>query len=77
MSGESPILIPYKKHPEECAWSECWNNFEKIKREYIFFQSNIFTACKVRDVKEVAKFLMVFNLRKIIHPFQNKKYLRT
>ena len=46
-------------------------------REYIFFQSNKVTACKVRDGKEVAKSLMVFNLRKIIHPLQNKKYLRT
>ena len=41
----------------------------------IFFQSNKFTACEVKDGKEVAKSLMVFNFRKIIHPFQGKKYL--
>ena len=36
--------------------------------ESIFFQSNKFTVCKVRDGKE-AKCLMVFNLYKIIYPF--------
>ena len=39
--------------------------------------SNIFTACKVKDEKEEATFLMVFNLLKIIYPFQCKKHLRT
>ena len=77
MNGESPILILHKKYPEECAWSRYCNNFEKIEREYIFFRSNIFTACKVTAGKEQAKSLMVFNLRKVIHPFQNKKYSRT
>ena len=62
LSGENPILIPHKKHPEECAWSEYCNNFERIQREYIFFQSNKYTACKVKDGKEVAKSLMVLNL---------------
>ena len=48
------------------------------EKEYIFFQSNRLTACKVRGGITVAKSLMVFNLHKmIIHPFQNKKYLRT
>ena len=75
--SESPILIRHKKHPEECAWSEYCNNFEKGEREYIFFQSSKFTTCKVSDGKGVPKPLMVFNLRKIIHPFKNKKYLRT
>ena len=74
---DSPILIPHKKHLEECAWSEYCNNFEKGEREYIFFQSSKFTTCKVSDGKGVPKLLMVFNLRKIIHPFKNKKYLRT
>ena len=72
MSEESPILIPHKKHPEECAWSEYCNNFE-----IIFFQSNRFPVCNVGNGKEVAKSLMVFNLRKVIHPFRNKKHLRT
>ena len=49
----------------------------KRVREYIFFQSNKFTACKIRDGKGVAISLMVFYLRRIIHPFKNKKYLRT
>ena len=37
----------------------------KIVRENDFLQSNKFTTCKVGDGKEVAKSLMVFNLRKI------------
>ena len=45
--NESHILIPHKKHPEECAWSEYCGTFEKSKKEYIFFQSNKFTTCKV------------------------------
>ena len=66
-----------KKNPEEYAWSEYWNNFKKNEREYIFSQSNKLTTCKVRNGNKVAKYLMMFNLRKIIHPFQSKKYLRT
>ena len=69
----NPILIPHKKHLEEGAWFEYCNDFEKSGKEYIFFQSNKFTACKVRNEKGVAKSFMVFNLRKIIHPFKNKK----
>ena len=45
--------------------------------ESIFFQSNIFSACKVIHEKEVTNSLMVFNLLKIIHTFQGNKYLRT
>ena len=45
--------------------------------ESIFFQSNKFTACKIKDEKEVANSLMAFNLLKIIHSFQGKKNLRT
>ena len=33
--------------------------------------------CKVRDGKEIAKSLMVFNLCKSIHPFPSKNYLKT
>ena len=65
----------WSPHPEECAWSDYCNNFEEW--ESIFLQSNKFTASKVRDLKEVAKSLMTYNLSKIIHPFQNKKYLKT
>ena len=45
--------------------------------EIIYFQSNKFTTCKVKDKKEVANSLMAFNLPNIIHPFQGKKHLRT
>ena len=45
--------------------------------ESIFFESNKFTACKVKDKKEVANYLMAFSLMKTIHPFQGKKHLRT
>ena len=44
--------------------------------ESIFFQNNKFTACKVKDGKEVASSLMILNLLRIIHPFQGKKHLR-
>ena len=39
----------------------------------IFFQSNKFTGRKVNDGEEVANYLIVFNLLKIINPFQGKK----
>ena len=45
--------------------------------ESISFQSNKFTACTVKDGKEVAKSFMLFNLYKILHPFQSKKCLKT
>ena len=45
----------------------------------IFFQSQKFTAGKIKYKKEETTFyfLMVFNLLKIIHLFEIKKYLRT
>ena len=45
----------------------------------IFFQSKKIRAYKIKDEKEetIFYFLMVFNLPKIIHPFESKKYLRT
>ena len=45
----------------------------------IFFQSKKFTACKVKDEKEetIFYFLIVFNLLKIIHPFESKNHLKT
>ena len=45
----------------------------------IFFQSKTFAASKIKDEKEetIFYFLMVFNLLKIIHPFESKKNLRT
>ena len=42
-----------------------------------FFQSNKFTAHKIKDEKEVANSLTVFSLLKIIHLFQGKKHLKT
>ena len=43
-----------------------------------FFQSKKFTACKIKDGEEetIFKFLMVFNLLTIIHPFQGKKNIK-
>ena len=45
----------------------------------IFFQSKKLTASKIKDEIEeiIFYFLMVFNLLKIIHPFESKKHLRT
>ena len=45
----------------------------------IFFQSKHLTESKVKDEKEeiIFYFLMVFDLLKIIHPFESKKHLRT
>ena len=45
----------------------------------IFFQSKIFTACKIKDELEeiIFYFLKMFNQLKIIHPFESKKHLRT
>ena len=45
--------------------------------ESIFFQNKKFTECKIKDGKDVANSLMVFNLLKIIHPSQVKKHVRT
>ena len=44
----------------------------------IFFQNRKFTACKINDEKEetVFYFLMVFNLLKIIHPFESENHLK-
>ena len=41
----------------------------------IFFQSKKITASKIKDEKEETIFysLIVFNLLKIIHPFESKK----
>ena len=45
----------------------------------IFFQRKKIRACKFKDEKEdtIFYFLMVFNLLKIIHPFESEKHLRT
>ena len=70
MSEESPsqsLLVtnldpPLKVHPEECAWSDYFNNFENSKTDYFFSKQQI---CKVKDGIKVAKSL-VSNLCKII-----------
>ena len=41
--------------------------------EVIFFQSNKYTARKVRDGKEVSKYLMVFNLCDAFNPCVSKR----
>ena len=46
----------------------------KIVSGSIFLQSNKFTACIIKDGKKVANSLTVFNLLKIMHPFQGKKH---
>ena len=46
-------------------------------KEHTFFQSDKFTESKIRGGKEVEKSFKVFNLHKMVHLFQNKKYLRT
>ena len=66
----------HKEHPEECAWSTNYNDFEMSERVFSFKATNL-EHVRLKEEKEVAKFLMVFNLRKIIHPFQGEKYLRT
>ena len=51
-------------------------NLKRVS-ESIFFQSNKFTGYKVKNEKEVANSLMVFNLLKITYLAQGKKNLRT
>ena len=60
---------PHEENPEG-GWSAYCNDFLSKKK---------FTACKIKDEKEEITFyfLMVFNLLKIIHPFESKKHLRT
>ena len=48
-----------------------------LKSVVEIFQSNTFTAYKVKDEKEVVDCLIEFNLLKIIHPYPGKKHLRT
>ena len=45
----------------------------------ILFQSKKFTACKIKDEKAetIFYFLIVFNLLKIIYPFESQKHLKT
>ena len=52
-----------------------WSTYTVV----IFFESKKITACKVKDEKEETSFyfLMVFDLLKIIHPFESKKHFRT
>ena len=60
----------------ESAWSAYLMILKRVG-DSIFFQSNKFTACKVKDEKQVANSLMAFSPLKIIHPLQGKKHLRT
>ena len=51
---------------------------ERLRRSIFFKATSLqHVRLEMEDGNEVAKSLMVFNLRRIIHPFQSKKYLRT
>ena len=80
LAGRSPKFPPLVGHPDlptKKTLRRVLDTVMILKRvnESIFFQINKFTACKI--TKEVANSLMAFNLLKIIHPFQDKKHLRT
>ena len=70
----APPLVANPDHPVKNALESFLGLITEIilnkVREIFFFQSNRFTACKVRDGKEDAKSLLVFNLRKILHHFK-------
>ena len=79
--GPLPQFLPLVWHRNtsirkilKSVWSAYCNDLKRVS-ECIFFQSNKFTAWKVKDKKEVVNCLMAFNLLKIIHPFQGKKHL--
>ena len=38
---ELQILIPHKKHPDECAWSDYCNDFENSERVLSFKATNL------------------------------------
>ena len=61
---------PHEEKPEGG-----WSTYTVV----IFFESKKFTASKTKDEKEetIFYFLMVFNLLKIVHPFESKKLFRT
>ena len=61
---------PHEEDPEGD-----WSTYTVV----IFSESKKFTAFKIKDEKEetIFYFLMVFNLLKIIHPFESKKHFRT
>ena len=80
----SPPFLPLVRHPDPPITKTLRRVLGPLtvmilKRmsESVYFQSNKFTACKIKDEKDVANSFMTFNLPKIIHPFQVKKHLRT
>ena len=82
--GSSPPFLPLVRHPDPLITKTLRRVLGPLtvmilKRmsESVYFQSNKFTACKIKDEKDVANSFMTFNLPKIIHPFQVKKHLRT
>ena len=87
LAGRSPSSVPSLSSPPQFP---CFVGYPDLPMRktlrvvgllivMIFFQSNRFTACKIKDGKEkiIFYFLMVFNLLKIMHLFENKKHLRT
>ena len=84
LAGRPPQFSTLVRHPDLCIKKPLIRVFGlltvmilKRVNESVFFQSNKFTACRVNDGREVANYLMVFNLQKIIHPIQGKNHLRT
>ena len=72
--SQAPPLVANPDHPVKNALESFLGLITEIilkkVREIFFFQSNKCTACKVRDGKEDAKSLRVFNLREILHHFK-------
>ena len=78
LQGDPPPHFPrLVGHPDLPMWKTL--RVVGLLTVMIFFQSKKFTACKIKDEKDETIFciLMVFNLLKIIHPFEGKKHLRT
>ena len=65
-----PLLVWYPnlsiRKLMKSGWSAYCNDFEKS--EWESFQSKTFSACKLKDEKEVVNDFIAFNLLKIMHP---------
>ena len=84
MGAPLPQFPPLVGHPDLAIWKSLRRvigllTLGILKRlsKSIFFQTNTFTACKVKDENEVANSLMVLYLHQFNHLFQGKKHLRT
>ena len=70
------ILIPHKEQPEESAWSDCCNNFEKNERWFSFKAINL-QHLRLKMEKRWQKLWWCLAYVRFILPLQGKKYLRT